>query len=266
MTDKTSIGDRMKRYEEVPRTSLTPRMPMIVRVDGRAFHTFTRGFERPWSVSIRNAMTAAASALMREVSGVKIAYLQSDEISLLVTDYDSLSTVPWFHGVAQKICSVTASIATAAFNSAMFDQIMSGDNVEVNTLTRTEMKVNATFDSRCFVVPREDVTNYFVWRQRDAEKNSVSMLAQSHFSHNQLQGKSGSAKQDMLVLEKGINWNDLDVWKKRGWCVTRETREIEPGKFRTFVDPVWDIPIFTQDRGYIEKFVNVDLDEKDAAE
>jgi tRNA(His) 5'-end guanylyltransferase len=266
MTDKTSIGDRMKRYEEVPRTSLTPRMPMIVRVDGRAFHTFTRGFERPWSVSIRDAMTEAASALMREVSGVKIAYLQSDEISLLVTDYDSLSTVPWFQGVAQKICSVTASIATAAFNSSMFDQTMSGGNVEANTLTRTGLKMDATFDSRCFAVPREDVTNYFVWRQRDAEKNSVSMLAQSHFSHNQLQGKSGSAKQDMLMLEKGVNWNDLDVWKKRGWCVIRETREVEPGKLRTFVEPVWDIPIFTKERDYIERHVNIDLKEEESIE
>lgn len=260
MTDKTSLGDRMKRYEEVPRTSLTPRMPMIIRVDGRAFHTYTRGFERPWSTSIRDAMTAAASDLLREVSGAKIAYLQSDEISVLVTDYDALGTQTWFHGVAQKICSVTASIATAAFNAAMAEIRVATAEGKIARLT------GATFDSRCFGVPREDVTNYFVWRQRDAEKNSVSMLAQSHFSHSQLQGKSGSAKQDMLMREHGVNWNDLDPWKKRGWCVTREAREVAPGRTRTIVEPMWDTPIFSKDRDFIEKFVNVDVQEEEAAE
>lgn len=260
MSDKTSLGDRMKRYEEVPRTSLTPRMPMIIRVDGRAFHTYTRGFPRPWSTAIRDAMTAAAVDLLREVSGVKIAYLQSDEISLLATDYDTLSTQAWFQGVAQKVCSVTASIATAAFNNHMA-------TTSIATVDgKFAVRSGATFDSRCFTVPREDVTNYFVWRQRDAEKNSVSMLAQSHFSHNQLQGKNGSAKQDMLMREHGINWNDLDPWKKRGWCVTRETREVEPGKVRTIVEPMWDCPIFTKDREFIEKFVNVDVQEEEADE
>jgi tRNA(His) guanylyltransferase len=266
MTDKTSLGDRMKRYEEVPRTALTPRMPMIIRVDGRAFHTYTRGFDRPWSNSIRDAMTAAATGLVREISGVKLAYVQSDEISVLVTDYDSLSSQAWFDKVAQKICSVTASIATAAFNSSMFNQILSGTSLEANTLTRTDLKIEATFDSRCFVIPREEVINYFVWRQRDAEKNSVSMLAQSHFSHSQLQGKNGSAKQDLLMQEKGINWNDLDTWKKRGWCIRRETREISEGVIRTIVEPDWDIPIFTKDHDYIERHINLDLATEEAAE
>lgn len=249
------LGNRMKRYEEVPRTSLTPRMPMIVRVDGRAFHTYTKGFARPWSTDIRDGMTAAAVELMREISGAKIAYLQSDEISVLVTDYDTLHTTAWFDGVAQKICSVTASIATAAFNTTMaHTRIATVDG-------RVAVRTGATFDSRCFTVPREDVTNYFVWRQRDAEKNSVSMLAQANFSHKQLQGKNGSAMQDLLMREKSINWNDLDTWKKRGWCITREAKEIEPGKIRTLVEPAWDIPIFTKDRAYIERFLNLDVKE-----
>lgn len=260
MSDKTSIGDRMKRYEEVPRTSLTPRMPMIVRVDGRAFHTYTRGFSRPWSTDIRDAMSEAAAALLREISGAKIAYLQSDEISVLVTDYDRLTSHAWFDGVAQKICSVTASIATMAFNASI-------RSARVVTIDGKVAAIRgATFDSRCFAVPREDVTNYFVWRQRDAEKNSISMLAQTFFSAKQLHGKSGKEKQDMLMREHGVNWNDLDSWKKRGWCVTRETREVNPGRIRTIVEPLWEHPIFTKDRNFIEKFVDADVQEEEAAE
>jgi len=272
MNDGTSIGDRMKKYEEVPRTSLTPRMPMIVRVDGRAFHTYTRQFKRrvdsPWSPYIRDGMTAAASALMREISGAKIAYLQSDEISVLVTDYDALGTQPWFDKVAQKICSVSAAIATATFNQTMLalefgEQRVTVDHAGIHEF-RIEFPRLATFDSRCFVLPREEVCNYMVWRQRDAEKNSVSMLAQAHFSSAQLHGKNGSQKQDMLMLEKGINWNDCETWQKRGWCVERHTvrshTEGEPSVeiVRTAMEPNWDIPIFTRDRSYIERHVNVD--------
>jgi tRNA(His) guanylyltransferase len=255
------LGTRMKRYEEVPRTSLTPRAPMIVRVDGRAFHTYTRGCERPWDTTIRDAMTAAASALMREITGAKIAYLQSDEISILATDYDRLSSQAWFDKVAQKICSVTSSVATAAFNNKILRDL----GTDTTALQEFVEKPSATFDSRCFIVPREDVTNYFVWRQRDAEKNSVSMLAQSQFSHAQLQGKNGSTMQDMLMLQKGINWNDIDVWKKRGWCVLRDTREVSPGKIRTVVEPDWAAPIFSRNPEYIERFVNVDVKEEEIA-
>jgi tRNA(His) 5'-end guanylyltransferase len=269
----------MKHYEEVSCTILTPRMPMIIRIDGRAFHTYTKKLhhgmreESPWNPVMRDAMTAAARGLMREISGAKIAYLQSDEISVLVTDYDKLSSQAWFDKAAQKVCSVGASIATMEFNNNIRDYIDSGLPAEMFPTT-------ATFDARVFVVPREDVCNYFIWRQRDAEKNSISMLAQTHFSPKQLHGKDGNAKQDMLMLEKGVNWNDLPTWQKRGWCVDRKTitmtvaeLEMAGGKVtrnpgvvldpntevtRTVVEPDWEIPIFTKDRGYIDQFVNVD--------
>lgn len=259
----------MKRYESVPRISLTPRMPMIVRVDGRAFHTYTRRFKSiqddPWSTHLRDAMTEAARELLREISGAKVAYLQSDEISVLVTDYDKLSSQAWFDKGVQKICSVGASVATAAFNSAVH-------NVGIET-------TSATFDARCFVLPREEVANYFVWRQRDAEKNSISMLAQHYFSHKELRGKSGSDKQDMLMREHGVNWNDLETWKKRGWCVERKTvtatvaeirsrgtpvstppsADVDPSQVvtRTVVEPDWEPPIFTKSRDYVDRFVDV---------
>jgi len=267
MTDKTSIGDRMKRYEDVPRTSLTPRMPMVIRVDGRAFHTYTKRFKRqvesPWSPYIRDAMTAAAQGLMREISGAKLAYVQSDEISVLVTDYDSLGTQPWFDKVAQKVCSVSAAITTAEFNQKMLAIELSEQTVTAERPGQLTFKIDfpqlATFDARSFVVPQHDVANYFVWRQRDAEKNSIAMLAQKHFSPKQLHGKNGGVMQEMLHSEHGINWNDCDVWQKRGWCVTRETREVpggmKPTELRTFVEPDWAIPQFTKDRPYIERLV-----------
>lgn len=295
MTDYTALGDRMKRYEAVPFTSLTPRMPMIIRVDGRAFHTYTRRFKRqvesPWSPYIRDGMTAAAQALLHEISGAKIAYLQSDEISILVTDYDSLNTQPWFDKVAQKICSITAAIATAEFNQKMLAIEMSEQTVTAERPGRMTFTIEfpqlATFDSRCFVVPHHDVCNYFIWRQRDAEKNSVSMLAQRHFSPKQLHGKSGADKQDMLMLEKGVNWNDCEVWQKRGWCVERKAVTMTYAEFvakggtfksrtpsveidpetpvtRTAVDPDWETPIFTKDRWYIDR--HVDLEEAERRE
>ena len=232
---KDSLGYRMKRYEDVPRISLTPRMPMLLRIDGRAFHTYTRAFDRPWDLSIRDAMTAIATALMHEVSGAKIAYLQSDEVSVAVTDDDRLDSQAWFGKGVQKICSVAASIATAAFS----DRIPLG-------------RASATFDARCWVIPREDVNNYFLWRQRDASRNSVFMLGQAHFSHKALQGKNGPQIQDMLMLDKAVNWNDLETWKKRGWCVVRRAVEVD-GVVRHEIEPDWDPPIFSQDREYIER-------------
>ena len=287
----SALGTRMKRYEEVPRTSLTPRMPMIIRVDGRSFSKYTKRFKRqvesPWSPYIRDGMTAAAEALMRGIAGAKIAYLQSDEISVLVTDYDTLNTQSWFDKVAQKVCSISAAIATAEFNQKMLAIEMSEQTVTATRPGQMTFTIEfprlATFDARCFVLPRSDVTNYFIWRQRDATKNSVSMLAQKHFSPKQLHGKDGNVMQDMLKLEKDVNWNNCEVWQKRGWCVTRQQLhttvgelrkkggnvDIPPGVevrddievVRAVLQPDWDIPIFTKDRQFIERLVDVDLEE-----
>ncbi len=250
----------MKRYEKVPCAFLTPRMPMIIRVDGKAFHTYTRGMEKPWDLGMRDAMTATAQALVQEISGAKLAYIQSDEISILATDYDALGTQAWFDKNVQKIVSVSASIATMAFNRAY-----------ANSSTRHG---RALFDARCFVLPQEEVCNYFLWRQQDASRNSISGLAQANFSHKQLHGVNTGGMQDMLMLEKNINWNDCEVWQKRGWCVRRVTELYEPepkdrakvlaGKVsivaavayqRTEVRPDWDIPIFSKDRDYINQHV-----------
>lgn len=242
MTDKTALGDRIKSYETVPRICLTPRMPTIIRIDGKSFSTFTREFEKPWDLNIRDAMTEAAKALMKEVQCAKIAYIQSDEISILINDYEKFSTDSWFSKDVQKIASVSASIATAAFNQEIFS----------HSLSQVKLKP-ALFDARCFILGREEVCNYFIWRQGDATKNSISGLAHKYFSNKQLHGKSTPQRQEILFQEKRINWNDCKTWQKRGWCVTKTSKEIEPGKIRTFIEPDWNIPIFNKDRDYINK-------------
>jgi tRNA(His) 5'-end guanylyltransferase len=229
--DKSSLGDRMKGYEDVARTSLIRRMPVILRVDGRAFHTFTRGFVTPFDQALHNAMAATANALVAEIQGAKLAYGQSDEISVLITDYDTLTTDAWFSYGVQKMVSIAASVATVAFNDA---------------LAYKQLDKRAHFDARVFNLPREEVTNYFIWRQQDASRNSVQMLARSEFSHRECLNKNVSALQDMLMT-RDINWNDIPTHFKRGFCI-RETDTVDR-----------EIPIFTQDRDYVERLVHPDI-------
>src|SRR6266404_6581354 len=171
-TDKSSLGDRCKNYESISRLFLTRRMPLIIRIDGKGFSNYTKKFEKPADIRIRDAFIHATKALFEEVQGLKVSYQQSDELTLLLTNYDTLVTNSWFDNNLQKIVSVSASIVTAAFNQYMF-----------------ENKFNdrlATFDSRAFVVPKEEVCNAFIWREQDATRNSISCLAQKHFPHKLL--------------------------------------------------------------------------------
>lgn len=198
---KDSIGNRMKaNYEQRYDIQLTRRIPVVIRLDGKAFHTFTRNLERPFSSELNNAMISTVKALMNNVQGAKIAYVQSDEISILLTDYDHLYTEAWFNYKLQKMTSVSASIATAYFN--YYFNVDSYSN-----------EMLAMFDSRAFNIPKEEVSNYFLWRWQDWKRNSVQLLGQSLFSHNQLHGKN---QQDIKIMcrEKGYDWDALpNKWK-----------------------------------------------------
>ncbi|MFI6496880.1 tRNA(His) guanylyltransferase Thg1 family protein [Nonomuraea typhae] len=217
MGDKTALGDRMKGYEAATRTVLPRRTYCVVRVDGRAFHSFLRHAGRPFDEVVMLAMDRVAEALCGEMSGAVFAFTQSDECSVLLTDFESTGTQPWFGGVIQKIASIAASTATVAFNrsySVRFDPVL-------------EMPM-ATFDARVFTIPDPvEVANYFLWRQRDCVRNSITMAAQAKFSHKQLHGKSTGDMQDMLWREHGINWNDYPVGAKRGRVCVRHTAEEE---------------------------------------
>lgn len=232
------FGDRMKQYENAYRIKLPRRLPVLLRIDGKAFHTYTRGMERPFDSDLTNAMWETAKYLCQNIMGAKVAYHQSDEISILLTNDDKLTTEAWFDNNLQKICSIAASLATAKFNETMREKYPE--------------KELALFDCRAWVLPKDEVCNYFLWRQQDATKNSISMVAQAYFSANELYKKNGAMKQDML-MEKGINWNDLGVWMKRGVCIVKEKyNKGESIRTRWAVDH--ETPVFSQDRNYIEKF------------
>lgn len=243
MTDRNTLGDRMKEYEATSQSSLLRRTPVIIRIDGRAFHTFTRCLttldpsvmQTPFSTTMNSCMVSTTAACVLGVQSAVLAYTQSDEISILLRDWDRHETQQWFGGNVQKMVSVSASIATAAFNFKF-----AGVRQPIQL---TDM---AQFDSRVYNIPTEEVANYFLWRQQDASRNSVQMLGRYYFSAKQMHGKNNSEVQDMLMLERGVNWNDLPTWMKRGTCISRE---------RNLGGVVLDteIPIFSQDRNYINK-------------
>jgi tRNA(His) 5'-end guanylyltransferase len=207
MSDTTALGDRMKAYEAAHRTVLPRRTYTILRLDGRAFHTYLRGADKPFDMPFIEDMAAVAEALCEEISGAAFAYHQSDEISILITDFATPQTQPWFGGVVAKQLSVSASLATAVLNE------------------RRPGK-RALFDARVFTISDPvEVANYFLWRQRDAVRNSISMAAQAHFPHKRLQGVSSSGMQELLWSEAETNWNDYPGECKRGQTVIRQTGE-----------------------------------------
>lgn len=173
------LGDRMKLYESQTQGILVPRTPAIIRIDGRAFHTFTRSFEKPFDEELNLSFRNATVLACKEIGNCKFAYHQSDEISFLLTDYDNLESQQWFGGKIQKICSVAASIYTNCFS--MCNDIG-----------------YPTFDARVFSLPKEEVGNYFWWRYQDALRNSINALAQSLYSHKELQGMSCNQVSQMI--------------------------------------------------------------------
>jgi len=230
MGDKTSLGDRMKEnYENRTRYKLTRRTPVIIRLDGKAFHTYTKGCDKPFDESLIEDMMETTRFLCENIMGIKCGYTQSDEISLLITDFDKLETQAWFDYNLQKMCSISASLATAKFNSLrkmrLFELNKKDKTFDAQAAFVFERELPlAFFDARVFQISEySEVVNYFIWRQRDAEKNSIAMLAQSLYSHKELHKKNGSDMQEMC-FQKGHNWNDLHYSKKRGSFVKKITR------------------------------------------
>ena len=225
--DKTSLGDRMKKYEAVTDIKLVPRVPVIIRIDGKCFHTVTRKlYGKEYNEEFVNLMLSSAHELMNEISGAKLAYVQSDEINVLITDYDTISTQGWFGYRLNKITSIAAACV-----SAHFTRLLEG-RIHLNTL----------FDCRAFNLPHDEVCNYFIWRQQDATRNAIQSWGREYFSHRELNKKSCDEIQEMVYKKIEKNFNDLPTERKRGACV-----------FKNKID--CEIPIFTQDRNYIEQHV-----------
>lgn len=284
---RDDLGNRMKTfYEQISKIKLMRRTPVIIRIDGKAFHTFTRGFKRPFDDVLIKTMQETTKYLCENIQGCVLGYCQSDEISLVLVDYQRFETSAWFDYEIQKMCSISASMATMAFNKIFSDMVgklhIQGTlEKEYSCILYKAAKNGAMFDARVFNIPREEVCNYFYWRQLDASRNSIQMVGQANFSHKELQYKSCNDIQDMLMTKKGINWNDFPTYQKRGSCVVREDyfQSCEDGKFIKFPDGcsnpyedeeseigVWrghwiidkDIPSFKGDgRQYIEQLINV---------
>jgi tRNA(His) guanylyltransferase len=257
---RDALGDRMKRYEEATRFSLPRRTYTILRVDGRAFHSWTRGLPKPYDTDFMSLMDRAAITLCEQISGAQFAYVQSDEISVLAVDFDNVDTQSWFDGNVQKWASVGASIATMAFNLSLMT--LKGVNRDENLIPITKKWPDAVFDARVFTVPDPiEVENYFVWRQQDAERNSVMMLARAYASHKQLAGKK-RADQHEIIHKAGDNWAKHPVRFKHGAVIRYNEAEIHD---YTDVDrPIYshwymdkETPVFTKQREYLRSLVPI---------
>lgn len=276
------LGVRMKTfYEQIPKTKLMRRCPVAIRIDGRSFHTFTRGFQKPFDEVLIKSMQETMKYLCENIQGCVLGYTQSDEITLILVDYKKLTSSAWFDYEVQKICSIAASMATMAFNKAFVKEVKKYSfELSMGIHTDEERRLldiyhkaidkGAMFDARCFNIPKEEVTNLCYWRQLDASRNSIQMVGQANFSHKELQNKSCNDIQDMLMSQKGINWNDLPTYQKRGSCCVRnkiiiesdgvmataQLRDTSRSENEWIIDT--DIPIFKgEGREYIDRLVFV---------
>lgn len=273
------LGIRMKTfYEAVPKTKLMRRTPVAIRIDGKAFHTFTRGFQKPFDPILMKAMQRTMKYLCENIQGCVFGFTQSDEITLILIDYQKLDSSAWFDYEVQKMCSISSSMATMAFNKYFSEMVMQleGDVVqEYETDGDTEWVVEmekylkayrrscekgAMFDARCFNIPKEEVANLIYWRQLDATRNSIQMVGQANFSHKDLQCKSCNEIQDMLLTKRGVNWNWYPASCKRGSACFRvphlvrkdENVEVE---FKWKLDE--QMPVLKENWDYVNKFIFV---------
>lgn len=270
MSDSDNIGARMKEYEMRNRYYLQKKIPVICRLDMRAGHTFCRGLDRPFDKIFMKTIQETAKYLCENVQGCKVSYQQSDEITLLLTDYDTISTDCFFDYRVDKLCSILASIATMAFNRLFIENTAA--MAQGNPLYETKFHT-AMFDCRCFNLPKEEVVNNFYWRQLEAIRNSIQMIGQANFRHKELQNKTCEDIRGMLLSQKKIDWEcDFSTAEQRGSCCVRkeELKETviqirnEAPKTVTAMRSSWivdtEIPIFkSEGRSYIEQFVYPDV-------
>ena len=254
---RDDLGNRMKGYENESRPYLNKNLPVIGRIDGKAFSSFTRGLDRPWDVGFQHSMWEAAKYAVSKMQGARFAYVQSDEISFLLTAYEKEESQGWFNYRLDKMVSVAASMVTGGFIAA--GQTWMSERVP-EYLDGSGLPA---FDARFFNVPKDEVVNYFWWRQADAIRNSIQMLARAHFSHKQCDRKSGEQLKEMLLQEKGVSWEEQASHNKYGIGIAKEPFEDTVTFTRQGVETSievtrqrWEanlnIPIFYQERSYIE--------------
>lgn len=299
MPVRDDLGTRMKTfYENIPKTRLMRRVPVAIRLDGKAFHTFTRGFQKPFDFVLMDAMQQTMKYLCENIQGCVFGYNQSDEITLILVDYQKFTSSAWFDYEVQKICSISASMATMAFNKFFAQEVdkwgvetfgfewyeggtndpevVNSPKYKLSEIYSKAIDKGAMFDARCFNIPKEEVTNLIYWRQFDATRNSIQMVGQAHFSHDELQDKTCNMIQDMLMTKYGINWNDFTIPCKRGTACIKVAKKVtenikrEPQPFgedkvtTTIIEerPIWvidkNMPILKgEDRKYVDDLIYI---------
>ena len=291
MSVNDELGKRMKEYyEQVPKYRLMRRTPVAIRIDGKAFHTFTRGFQKPFDEVLINSMQETMKYLCENIQGCVLGYTQSDEITLILVDYKKLNSSAWFDYEVQKMCSIAASMATMAFNKFFQKNYLEwkNDTFQTNYLGHSMHDIDeslihdmnlketyekaiekgAMFDARCFNIPKEEVTNLLYWRQVDAARNSVQMAARAYFSHSECDNKNQAQLQEMLFQKYGINWNDYPIYLKRGSCCIKVEGATYNATYakgdstitwtteRSHWEIDTEIPMFKgEDRNYVERFI-----------
>ena len=270
------LGTRMKEfYEQVPKTRLVRRMPVAIRIDGKAFHTCTRGFRKPFDHILIKTMQETTKYLCENIQGCVLGYTQSDEITLILVDYQKLTSSAWFDYEVQKLCSISASMAAMAFNKYFAENVaneileyktsivpqcveIQQEIKEYHDILRAAVEKGAMFDARYFNIPKEEVTNLIYWRQLDATRNSIQMVGQANFSHKELQNKTCNMIQDMLHEQKGINWNDYPTVCKRGSaCIYTEYANMNGSHNSGWIIDK-EMPILKgEDRAYVDDLVYI---------
>lgn len=250
------LDERMKKYEYVTRHYLMCRTPVIVRIDGKAFHTFTKGMKKPFDLIFMESMQDTMKYLCENIQGCVLGYCQSDEISLLLIDYDTFETSAWFDNNLSKIISITSSMASVYFNQQfslnLLDyRIKAKQNNDRDIIYENNLYSNISslpiFDARAFNLQKEEVNNYFVWRQQDAIKNAIQMIGRAYFTHKELENKNGKDIIDMLD-SIGVNYHSYSTSEKRGTCCIKTDKGWE-------LDT--EIPIFKDNKDYIENLVYI---------
>jgi tRNA(His) 5'-end guanylyltransferase len=216
-----SLGDRIKRYESISENYFLPKIPIVIRVDGKCFSQFTKGCKKPFDQILINCMFVSAKEVAKQMQGCKALYAQSDEVTFVLTDDFTIETQQWFGGRQNKIESVTAAMMTAYFNKFWveieFNDGYMGDG-HVHFDDYSEKYNPAIFDARAFQCPKEDVANVFLWRVKDWERNSLNMYCEQFFSHKELNGQGRVDRHEMLH-KIGHNWATecTDQQKNGSW-------------------------------------------------
>ena len=285
----TEFDKRMQNYKYTSDQSLMRRTPVIIQIDGMHFHTFTKGLDKPFDEILVRSMQDTAKYLCENIQGCVLAYTQSDEINLLLIDYQRLDSQAWFDNRIQKLTSAAASLATLEFNRRFAERVrlmrtmVLHENHPDNSNEKTHetvkylkkfgaAKKGATFAACAVGLPQDEVTNFFYWRQQEAIRNSIQMVGQANFSHTELQHKFCEDIKQMLRDKSEATggtikpWEDYPMFLQRGTCIIKNEEVLDQDDPEIYKRFYWDVdenvPIFKGDgRNYINKLVYLDEEE-----